>query len=58
MRRDLAKELGIRVKLRDDSVPTIDAAKEKGPDGGITFRERKQVGNVLVLPTHTTVDCS
>ena len=46
MRRDLAKELGIRVKFRDDSVPSIDAAKEKGPDSGITFRERKQVGHV------------
>lgn len=49
MRRDLAKELGIRVKLRDDSVPTIDVAKEKGSDSGITFRERKQVGVGLLL---------
>ena len=49
MRRDLAKELGIRVKLRDDSVPTIDAAKEEGPDSGITFRERKQVGPILAI---------
>ena len=43
MRRDLAKELGIRTKLKADAVPSIDIANER-VDSGTTFRERKQVG--------------
>ena len=43
MRRDLAKELDIRVRLSDDSVPTINSAKEKDMDTGLTSREQKQV---------------
>ena len=42
MRRDLAKELGIRTKLKADAVPSIDIANERA-DSGTTFRERKQV---------------
>ena len=43
MRMDLAKELGIRTKLKADAVPSIDIANES-VDSGTTFRERKQVG--------------
>ena len=43
MRRDLAKELGIRTKLKADAVSSIDIANER-VDSGTTFRERKQVG--------------
>ena len=43
MRRDLAKELNIRVRLLDDAVPSIDRARGTELDSGLTSRERKQV---------------
>ena len=43
MRRDVFKELGIQMKLKDDAFPTIDAANEAESTTDPSERERKRI---------------
>ncbi len=43
MRRDIAKQLGIKASLKSDAVPSIDLANDPVCEDVSTERERRQV---------------